>query len=305
MTTFTDELPTMPGRRRSCSRQRPPRPGAYRHHPAHELHAADPHALGSTAAGRRIGRPGAAAQARSRAAPTHRAHRRAGAVGRAEHQSPVTQRVRQHVLLGGRALDARLVPTCSSSPSTPAERSPSTNPPPGLWVQGLSAASCSVSILLSGRCCPGDRGCARRRGSAGRSVTPRFGPAAGVMSALALAVFPSFVAVSRDNNLDAVLILLLILACGVGARDRLGQAADAPWLRRARRARIQHQDPRRLSRRPRARARLHRLCAGIARAPRCSAARRGHRTGARIGLVVARRRTHPRLAAPVRGRLDR
>ena len=49
-------------------------------------------------------------------------------------------------------------------------------------------------------------------------VTPQFGPAAGVASALALAVFPSFVAVSRDNNLDAVLILLMVLACGVGLR---------------------------------------------------------------------------------------
>ena len=47
---------------------------------------------------------------------------------------------------------------------------------------------------------------------------PRFGPAAAVMSALALAVFPSFVAVSRDNNLDALLILLMMLACGVGLR---------------------------------------------------------------------------------------
>ncbi len=47
-------------------------------------------------------------------------------------------------------------------------------------------------------------------------VAPRFGRAAGVASALALAVFPSFVAVSRDNGPDAVLILLLLCACAVG-----------------------------------------------------------------------------------------
>ena len=45
-----------------------------------------------------------------------------------------------------------------------------------------------------------------------------FGPLAGVAGALALAVFPSFVAVSRTNNVDALLILLMILACDAGVR---------------------------------------------------------------------------------------
>ena len=36
--------------------------------------------------------------------------------------------------------------------------------------------------------------------------------------ALALAVFPSFVAVSRDNGVDPLLILLMILACEAGLR---------------------------------------------------------------------------------------
>jgi 4-amino-4-deoxy-L-arabinose transferase-like glycosyltransferase len=49
-------------------------------------------------------------------------------------------------------------------------------------------------------------------------VTRRFGPLAGIASALVLAVFPAFVAVSRDNNLDAMLILLMVLACGTGLR---------------------------------------------------------------------------------------
>ena len=33
-----------------------------------------------------------------------------------------------------------------------------------------------------------------------------------------LAVFPSFVAVSRDNGVDPLLILLMVLACGAGLR---------------------------------------------------------------------------------------
>jgi 4-amino-4-deoxy-L-arabinose transferase-like glycosyltransferase len=89
-------------------------------------------------------------------------------------------------------------------------------PPLGLWVQGLSAELFGfhpLSLLL-----PEAIAGVLAVGALYWVVTPRFGPAAGVMSALALAVFPSFVAVSRDNNLDAVLILLLILACGVGLR---------------------------------------------------------------------------------------
>jgi 4-amino-4-deoxy-L-arabinose transferase-like glycosyltransferase len=46
----------------------------------------------------------------------------------------------------------------------------------------------------------------------------RLGPLAAFAGALAMAVFPSFVAVSRENGVDAVLILLLVLACGAGLR---------------------------------------------------------------------------------------
>jgi 4-amino-4-deoxy-L-arabinose transferase-like glycosyltransferase len=48
-------------------------------------------------------------------------------------------------------------------------------------------------------------------------MAPRFGAWAAVAGALTLAVFPSFVAVSRENGVDPVLILLLILACGDAA----------------------------------------------------------------------------------------
>jgi 4-amino-4-deoxy-L-arabinose transferase-like glycosyltransferase len=47
-----------------------------------------------------------------------------------------------------------------------------------------------------------------------RVIAPRLGTAAALVSALALAVFPSFVAVSRDNGVDPLLIALMILACG-------------------------------------------------------------------------------------------
>ena len=89
-------------------------------------------------------------------------------------------------------------------------------PPFGLWVQGLSAALFGfhpLSLLL-----PEAIAGVLAVAALYWVVTPSFGPAAGVMSALALAVFPSFVAVSRDNNLDAILILLMVLACGVGLR---------------------------------------------------------------------------------------
>jgi 4-amino-4-deoxy-L-arabinose transferase-like glycosyltransferase len=47
-----------------------------------------------------------------------------------------------------------------------------------------------------------------------RVIAPRLGAPAALCSALALAVCPSFVAVSRDNGVDTLLILLMILACG-------------------------------------------------------------------------------------------
>jgi len=46
----------------------------------------------------------------------------------------------------------------------------------------------------------------------------RLGTAAAFAGALTLAVCPTFVAVSRDNGVDPVLILLMVLACGCGVR---------------------------------------------------------------------------------------
>lgn len=89
-------------------------------------------------------------------------------------------------------------------------------PPLGLWVQVASAKLFGFSplSLLLPEAIAGVLGVAALYWT----MTRTFGARAALASALALAVFPSFVAVSRDNNLDSVLILLMILACGAALR---------------------------------------------------------------------------------------
>ena len=58
-----------------------------------------------------------------------------------------------------------------------------------------------------------------------RIVSRRLDAGAGLLAALALAVFPSFVAVSRDNGVDPLLLLLMILACGAA----LNAIEDGRW----------------------------------------------------------------------------
>ena len=85
-------------------------------------------------------------------------------------------------------------------------------PPLAVWVQVLSAklfGFSPLSLLL-----PEAIISTIAVAALYRVIAPRLGVAAGLSSALALAVFPSFVAVSRDNGVDPLLILLLILACG-------------------------------------------------------------------------------------------
>jgi 4-amino-4-deoxy-L-arabinose transferase-like glycosyltransferase len=89
-------------------------------------------------------------------------------------------------------------------------------PPLGLWVQALSArvfGMTPMSVLL-----PEAIIGVITVGLLYWVVTPRFGVLAGLASALTLALFPSFVAVSRENAVDPLLILLMTLACGVGLR---------------------------------------------------------------------------------------
>jgi 4-amino-4-deoxy-L-arabinose transferase-like glycosyltransferase len=58
-----------------------------------------------------------------------------------------------------------------------------------------------------------------------RVISRRVGAAAGLGAALTLAVFPSFVAISRDNGVDPLLILLMVLACGAA----LNAIEDGRW----------------------------------------------------------------------------
>jgi 4-amino-4-deoxy-L-arabinose transferase-like glycosyltransferase len=86
-------------------------------------------------------------------------------------------------------------------------------PPIALWVQALSAKLFGFSplSLLLPEAIAGVLAVALLYVVLAR----RLGAAAAFAGALALAVFPSFVAVSRDNGVDPVLILLLLLACAL------------------------------------------------------------------------------------------
>jgi 4-amino-4-deoxy-L-arabinose transferase-like glycosyltransferase len=85
-------------------------------------------------------------------------------------------------------------------------------PPLGLWVQAVSArlfGFSPLSLLL-----PEAIAGVVAVGALYLIVRKRYGTLAATASALTLAVFPAFVAVSRDNNVDTLLILLMTLACG-------------------------------------------------------------------------------------------
>jgi 4-amino-4-deoxy-L-arabinose transferase-like glycosyltransferase len=89
-------------------------------------------------------------------------------------------------------------------------------PPLGLWVQALSAklfGFSSLSLLLP-EAIIGVLSVALLY----LVLARRLGGWAGVAGALALAIFPSFVAISRTNNVDALLILLMLLACEAALR---------------------------------------------------------------------------------------
>jgi 4-amino-4-deoxy-L-arabinose transferase-like glycosyltransferase len=89
-------------------------------------------------------------------------------------------------------------------------------PPLALWVQAVSAKLFGFSplSLLLPEAIIGVLGVAALYAATRRP----FGWPAALGGALALAVFPSYVAVSRDNGVDPILILLMILACGAALR---------------------------------------------------------------------------------------
>jgi 4-amino-4-deoxy-L-arabinose transferase-like glycosyltransferase len=89
-------------------------------------------------------------------------------------------------------------------------------PPLALWVQALSAKLFGFSpmSLLLPEAIAGVLSVALIY----LILNRRLGPLAALAGGLALAVFPSFVAVSRDNGVDPVLLLLMILACAAALR---------------------------------------------------------------------------------------
>jgi 4-amino-4-deoxy-L-arabinose transferase-like glycosyltransferase len=89
-------------------------------------------------------------------------------------------------------------------------------PPLGLWLQGASAwlfGFSPLSLLL-----PEAIAGVIAVGALYLIVRKRYGTLAATASAVTLAAFPAFVAVSRDNNVDTLLILLMTLACGAALR---------------------------------------------------------------------------------------
>ena len=89
-------------------------------------------------------------------------------------------------------------------------------PPLGLWLQAASAKLFGfhpLALLIPEGICA-----VLAVALIYFIVAPRLGAIAGLLSALALAVFPSFVAVSRDNSLDPLLLLLMLAACGLALK---------------------------------------------------------------------------------------
>jgi 4-amino-4-deoxy-L-arabinose transferase-like glycosyltransferase len=89
-------------------------------------------------------------------------------------------------------------------------------PPLALWVQAISAklfGFSPLSLLL-----PSAIAGVLSVALLYLILARRLGVAAALGGSLALAVFPSFVAVSRDNGVDPVLILLMVIACGLALR---------------------------------------------------------------------------------------
>ena len=96
-------------------------------------------------------------------------------------------------------------------------------PPLALWVQAASAelfGFSPLSLLL-----PEAIVSVIAVAVLYRIVARRLGAGSGLVAALALAVFPSFVAVSRENGVDPLLLLLMILACGAA----LNAVEDGRW----------------------------------------------------------------------------
>jgi hypothetical protein len=189
-------------------------------------------------------------------------------------------------------------------------------PPLALWLQALSArvfGFAPLSLIVPEGICA-----VLAVALLYRILTPRFGVIAGLLGAFALAVFPSFVAVSRDNAVDPLLILLMLASCGAApGGDRLGAPANVGLVRGAGGACVQHEVAGRAALRAGHRPRLPRLRTRIVAAPRRAAGAGGRGVRGGCGVVVAggrsdagvtatlRRGQHHELRVPARVRLQR
>ncbi|HEY1777027.1 MAG TPA: glycosyltransferase family 39 protein [Solirubrobacteraceae bacterium] len=101
-------------------------------------------------------------------------------------------------------------------------------PPLALWLQAASAklfGFTPLSLLIPEGVCA-----VVAVALLYRLVAPRFGTLAGLASALSLSVFPSFVAVGRDNGVDPLLIVLMLASCLAGlAAIESGRLRDLVW----------------------------------------------------------------------------
>jgi len=99
-------------------------------------------------------------------------------------------------------------------------------PPLALWLQALSAkvfGFSTLSLIVPEGVCA-----VLAVALLYRLMAPRFGKLAALAAAFALAVFPSFVAVSRDNGVDPLLILLML--AGAGAALAAIDSGRLRWL---------------------------------------------------------------------------
>ncbi|HYO29656.1 MAG TPA: glycosyltransferase family 39 protein, partial [Thermomicrobiales bacterium] len=99
-------------------------------------------------------------------------------------------------------------------------------PPLGFWIQTLSARVLGyggTALLL-----PQALATIGSVGLVWRLVRRPFGPAAGLFSALGLALTPIAVAAGRTNTIDPLLVLVLLAA--TGALFRAVERGDPRWL---------------------------------------------------------------------------
>ena len=212
------------------------------------------------------------------------------------------ERLRQHVLLGGGQVDAALVAQLLLRLGRPQRPDHGRQAAARAVAAGGEREALRLHAAEPARSPRGSARCSRWRCSTASSRRAS-GRSPALVSAFALAVFPSFVAVSRDNGVDPLLILLMLAACGVGLA-----AIDPGSLWRLVRAACSSGSRSTPSRSPRCCAsRGSRSATSPARPARCAAGSRTcavgrRRVARRVRVVGGGRRADAGVAAAVRRR---